>query len=81
MMILEFSCDAVDLLSAERLEEACCRAPAGDVTALDAMMSVTEVTHGLMALYEHLAASHSNIVNVPLAIDLTLNWLLNVYDQ
>ncbi|XP_068446612.1 dystrophin isoform X5 [Clinocottus analis] len=34
----------------------------------------------LTSLYQRLEQSHSHLVNVPLCVDMCLNWLLNVYD-
>lgn len=44
------------------------------------VMDVVEVIHGLTALYEKLE-ERSILVNVPLCVDMCLNWLLNVYDR
>jgi len=34
----------------------------------------------LSSLYETISAAKPSVVNVPLCLDLTLNWMLNVYD-
>ena len=34
----------------------------------------------LSSLYETISAAKPSAVNVPLCLDLTLNWMLNVYD-
>ena len=49
----------------------------------DKLMDVSEMIECLSAMYEHVAAERStqNVpVNVPLCVDLVLNWILNVYD-
>uniref|UniRef100_A0A3B3DNZ9 Dystrophin related protein 2 n=1 Tax=Oryzias melastigma TaxID=30732 RepID=A0A3B3DNZ9_ORYME len=45
------------------------------------LMDVVEVIHGLTALYEKLEEQRSILVNIPLCVDMCLNWLLNVYDS
>ncbi|XP_054647326.1 dystrophin-related protein 2 isoform X2 [Dunckerocampus dactyliophorus] len=45
------------------------------------VMDVVEVIHGLTALYERLEEERTVLVNVPLCVDMCLNWLLNVYDS
>lgn len=45
------------------------------------VMDVVEVIHGLTALYEKLEEERSILVNVPLCVDMCLNFLLNVYDR
>uniref|UniRef100_A0A8D3CLL8 Dystrophin related protein 2 n=1 Tax=Scophthalmus maximus TaxID=52904 RepID=A0A8D3CLL8_SCOMX len=45
------------------------------------VMDVVEVIHGLTSLYERLEEERSILVNIPLCVDMCLNWLLNVYDS
>ena len=47
------------------------------------MVSVPDIVNCLVTLYEPLAihAPSSRSVNIPLSVDLVLNWLLNVYDR
>ncbi|KAM9849620.1 dystrophin-related protein 2 [Aulostomus maculatus] len=45
------------------------------------VMDVVEIIHGLTALYEKLEEERSILVNIPLCVDMCLNWLLNVYDS
>lgn len=45
------------------------------------VMDVVEVIHALTALYERLEEERSIVVNIPLCVDMCLNWLLNVYDR
>lgn len=45
------------------------------------VMDVVEMIHGLTALYERLEEQRSILVNIPLCVDMCLNWLLNVYDR
>lgn len=47
----------------------------------DRLIDVSEIIGVLTTLYEGMAAEHQSLVNVPLCIDLCLNWLLNVYDK
>ncbi|XP_061642672.1 dystrophin-related protein 2 isoform X2 [Phyllopteryx taeniolatus] len=45
------------------------------------VMDVVEIIHGLTALYEKLEEERTVLVNIPLCVDMCLNWLLNVYDS
>lgn len=47
----------------------------------DHVMDVVEMIHGLTTLYERLEEERSILVNIPLCVDMCLNWLLNVYDR
>ncbi|XP_053129862.1 dystrophin-related protein 2 isoform X6 [Hemicordylus capensis] len=47
----------------------------------DHVMDVVEVIHCLTVLYEQLEEERGILVNVPLCVDMTLNWLLNVFDS
>lgn len=47
----------------------------------DRAMDVVEVIHCLTALYERLEEERGILVNVPLCVDMSLNWLLNVFDR
>ncbi|XP_013413171.1 dystrophin isoform X2 [Lingula anatina] len=46
----------------------------------DRLMDVMEIINCLTSMYESILEEHPNLVNVPLCVDLVLNWLLNVYD-
>ncbi|KAK2181700.1 hypothetical protein NP493_384g05004 [Ridgeia piscesae] len=46
----------------------------------DKLMDVIEIINCVTTMYEGVAEDHPNLVNVPLCVDLVLNWLLNVYD-
>uniref|UniRef100_A0A8D0HIU4 Dystrophin related protein 2 n=1 Tax=Sphenodon punctatus TaxID=8508 RepID=A0A8D0HIU4_SPHPU len=45
------------------------------------VMDVVDVIHCLSALYERLEEERGILVNVPLCVDMSLNWLLNVFDS
>ncbi|GFR63451.1 dystrophin, partial [Elysia marginata] len=47
----------------------------------DKLIDVGEMIECLSSVFEKAAKSYPDLVNVPLAVDLTLNWLLNVYDS
>ncbi|KAM6427267.1 dystrophin-related protein 2 isoform 4-T6 [Liasis olivaceus] len=47
----------------------------------DHVMDVVEVIHCLTSLYERLEEERGILVNVPLCVDMSLNWLLNVFDS
>uniref|UniRef100_A0A8C9T6C1 Dystrophin related protein 2 n=1 Tax=Scleropages formosus TaxID=113540 RepID=A0A8C9T6C1_SCLFO len=52
-----------------------------DLQQAERMMDVVEVIHALTGLYERLEEELGVLVNVPLCVDMCLNWLLNVYDS
>uniref|UniRef100_A0A671RXS4 Dystrophin-like n=1 Tax=Sinocyclocheilus anshuiensis TaxID=1608454 RepID=A0A671RXS4_9TELE len=43
-------------------------------------MDIMQVINCLTSIYDRLEQQHSSLVNVPLCVDMCLNWLLNVYD-
>ncbi|XP_062871249.1 utrophin-like isoform X3 [Trichomycterus rosablanca] len=45
-----------------------------------AQLSVPEIINCLTSVYDDLEQEHKDLVNVPLCVDMCLNWLLNVYD-
>ncbi|XP_064185381.1 dystrophin-related protein 2 isoform X1 [Anguilla rostrata] len=45
------------------------------------VMDVVEVIRALTGLYERMEEESSVLVNIPLCVDMCLNWLLNVYDS
>ncbi|KAK1803494.1 hypothetical protein P4O66_020924 [Electrophorus voltai] len=50
------------------------------LTQNSAQLSVPEVINCLTSVYDDLEQEHKDLVNVPLCVDMSLNWLLNVYD-
>uniref|UniRef100_A0A8I3NSX5 Dystrophin related protein 2 n=2 Tax=Canis lupus familiaris TaxID=9615 RepID=A0A8I3NSX5_CANLF len=52
-----------------------------DLQASEHVMDVVEIIHCLTALYERLEEERGILVNVPLCVDMSLNWLLNVFDS
>uniref|UniRef100_A0A3B3CHW7 Dystrophin n=1 Tax=Oryzias melastigma TaxID=30732 RepID=A0A3B3CHW7_ORYME len=44
------------------------------------LLDVPQLVSCLSSLYQRLEQSHAHLVNVPLCVDMCLNWLLNVYD-
>uniref|UniRef100_A0A3P8USV5 Dystrophin related protein 2 n=1 Tax=Cynoglossus semilaevis TaxID=244447 RepID=A0A3P8USV5_CYNSE len=52
-----------------------------DLQEAERVMDVVEMIHSLTTLYEKLEEDRSILVNIPLCIDMCLNWLLNVYDS
>ncbi|XP_039649481.1 dystrophin isoform X9 [Perca fluviatilis] len=44
------------------------------------LLDISQLVTCLTSLYQQLEQSHSHLVNVPLCVDMCLNWLLNVYD-
>lgn len=47
----------------------------------DKLIDVPDMVTILTSLYELIAADNLSLVNVPLCLDLAINWLLNVYDR
>uniref|UniRef100_A0A4W3HNI6 Utrophin n=1 Tax=Callorhinchus milii TaxID=7868 RepID=A0A4W3HNI6_CALMI len=50
------------------------------LTQNEQLLNVTEVINCLTTIYDGLEQSHKDLVNVPLCVDMCLNWLLNVFD-
>ncbi|KAM6954362.1 utrophin [Aplochiton taeniatus] len=50
------------------------------LTTNSQLLSVPDVINGLTSIYDGLEQEHKDLVNVPLCVDMCLNWLLNVYD-
>uniref|UniRef100_A0A673BJX7 Dystrophin n=1 Tax=Sphaeramia orbicularis TaxID=375764 RepID=A0A673BJX7_9TELE len=44
------------------------------------LLDISQLVTCLTSLYQRLEQTHSHLVNVPLCVDMCLNWLLNVYD-
>ncbi|XP_006024299.1 utrophin isoform X2 [Alligator sinensis] len=47
----------------------------------DQLVGVQDVISCLTTVYSGLEEKHKELVNVPLCVDMSLNWLLNVYDS
>ncbi|XP_066255400.1 dystrophin [Euwallacea similis] len=47
----------------------------------DKILDVADMILVLRAIYSHIAAQDDNLIDVPLCVDMALNWLLNVYDS
>lgn len=73
--LLSFSVDLVTLTTALEIFNE------HDLQASEHVMDVVEVIHCLTALYERLEEERGILVNVPLCVDMSLNWLLNVFDR
>uniref|UniRef100_A0AAY5F0V5 Dystrophin n=1 Tax=Electrophorus electricus TaxID=8005 RepID=A0AAY5F0V5_ELEEL len=43
-------------------------------------LDIIQVINCLTSIYDRLEQQHRGLVNVPLCVDMCLNWLLNVYD-
>lgn len=46
----------------------------------DKLIDVIDIIICLNSMYEGIADLHPTLVNVPLCVDLSLNWVLNAYD-
>uniref|UniRef100_A0A673WNT7 Dystrophin related protein 2 n=1 Tax=Salmo trutta TaxID=8032 RepID=A0A673WNT7_SALTR len=51
------------------------------LSPLPKVIDVLEVIHALTSLYEQLEEKHGVLLDIPLCVDMCLNWLLNVYDS
>lgn len=71
--------DLIDLESVNKVFDS----PTPVKSDADSTISVPDIVSHLVSLYEPLAihAPSSRSVNIPLSVDLVLNWLLNVYDR
>ncbi|XP_043928331.1 dystrophin isoform X3 [Protopterus annectens] len=67
----------LDLLS---LPAACDTFDQHNLKQNDQLMDILQVINCLTTIYDRLEQEHNNLVNVPLCVDMCLNWLLNVYD-
>ncbi|UJR26819.1 hypothetical protein I4U23_008132 [Adineta vaga] len=47
---------------------------------IDKYIDVTEILYYLQSIFEKTANEYPQLINVILTVDLTLNWLLNIYD-
>lgn len=68
---------AVDLLG---LSAACDALDQHNLKQNDQLMDILQIINCLTTIYDRLEQEHNNLVNVPLCVDMCLNWLLNVYD-
>uniref|UniRef100_A0A671RQT8 Utrophin n=1 Tax=Sinocyclocheilus anshuiensis TaxID=1608454 RepID=A0A671RQT8_9TELE len=50
------------------------------LTVNSQQLTVPEIINCLTSVYDGLEQEHKDLVNVPLCVDMCLNWLLNVYD-
>ncbi|XP_077783520.1 dystrophin isoform X7 [Podarcis muralis] len=67
----------LDLLS---LSAACDALDQHNLKQNDQPMDILQIINCLTTIYDRLEQEHNNLVNVPLCVDMCLNWLLNVYD-
>ncbi|XP_053164484.1 dystrophin isoform X16 [Hemicordylus capensis] len=67
----------LDLLT---LSAACDALDQHNLKQNDQPMDILQIINCLTTIYDRLEQEHSSLVNVPLCVDMCLNWLLNVYD-
>lgn len=77
MVVFFFFIPTVDLLS---LSAACDALDQHNLKQNDQPMDILQIINCLTTIYDRLEQEHNNLVNVPLCVDMCLNWLLNVYD-
>ncbi|KAB0342967.1 hypothetical protein FD754_019893, partial [Muntiacus muntjak] len=75
LLLTKFLC--LDLLS---LSAACDALDQHNLKQNDQPMDILQIINCLTTIYDRLEQEHNNLVNVPLCVDMCLNWLLNVYD-
>lgn len=51
------------------------------LTHNEQLLEIPGIVNCLCAIYHELQQVHPDLVNVPLCVDLCLNWLLKVYDR
>lgn len=66
----------VDLLALSDLNDAF-----DQHTLNDDKIGILQLIGCLTSIFDILEKQHSSLVNVPLCVDMCLNWLLNVYDM
>jgi hypothetical protein len=71
--------DLIELENVNKVFESLPGTKDGDVS----VVTIPDIINCLVTLFEPLAihAPSSRDVNIPLSVDLVLNWLLNVYDR
>ncbi|CAF4565132.1 unnamed protein product [Rotaria sp. Silwood1] len=47
---------------------------------IDKYVDITEILYYLQSIFEKTANEYPQLINVTVTVDLTLNWLLNIYD-
>ena len=47
----------------------------------DHLMDVGDMITVLLTMFENIGDNRREFVNIPQSVDMTLNWLLNVYDR
>uniref|UniRef100_A0A670Z0U5 Dystrophin n=1 Tax=Pseudonaja textilis TaxID=8673 RepID=A0A670Z0U5_PSETE len=67
----------LDLLN---LSAACDALDQHNLKQNDQPIDILQIINCLTTIYDKLEQEHNNLVNVPLCVDMCLNWLLNVYD-
>lgn len=74
--VLRDACILVDLVTLAALSDAFAQHAANSEK-----IGVLQLIGCLTTVFESLEKQHAALVNVPLCVDMTLNWLLNVYDM
>ncbi|XP_058042486.1 dystrophin isoform X6 [Ahaetulla prasina] len=67
----------LDLLN---LSAACDALDQHNLKQNDQPIDILQIINCLTTIYDKLEQEHNNLVNVPLCVDMCLNWFLNVYD-
>lgn len=47
---------------------------------IEKYVDANEISFYLQSIFDKTANEHPQLINVVLTVDLTLNWLLNIYD-
>ena len=48
--------------------------------SLNTMVNITEMVDYLQKIFDRTSNEYPQLINVIFSVDLTLNWLLNIYD-
>jgi len=74
-------CVIVDVITLDKLDKSFCTVP--DFSDKPRFVGVSDVIDLLVMIYDPLTDHSGSLhnVNIPLSVDLILNWLLNVYDR
>jgi hypothetical protein len=49
--------------------------------SMEKTIDITEIVNYLQRIFEKTANKYPQLINVILTVDLTLNWLMNIYDM
>lgn len=77
ILVFVFSVDLLDMTAATSLFDQFSLHDHSD----DRLLDVSDMISCITAIFELISEEHPNLVDIPLCIDLVLNWILNVFDK